>query len=87
MRVFAIIALLALAGCTEATASRVNIDDRTFRIEGPGIPGGSDAPNRRMAARLCPSGYRVLDSIDRRNTPDNYRDEFGVFTIWTIRCI
>jgi hypothetical protein len=85
MRRFAMIALLALAVCTQATASR--IDDRTFRIEGPGIPGGSDAADRRMAARLCPNGYRVLDSIDRRNTPDNYRDESGVFTIWTIRCI
>lgn len=85
MRVFAMIALLALAACTEATASR--IDNRTFRIEGPGVPGGSDAPNRRMAARLCPGGYRVLHSIERRNTPDGYRDEPGVFTNWTIRCI
>jgi hypothetical protein len=87
MRVFAMIALLALAACTQATASSVGIDDRTFRVEGPGIPGGSDAPNRRTAARLCPNGYRVLDSIERRNTPDNFRDESGVFTIWTIRCI
>jgi len=85
MRVFVMIALLALAACTEATGSR--IDDRTFRVEGPGIPGGSDAPNRRLAARLCPNGYRVLDSIDSRNTPDTHRDEPGVFTIWTIRCI
>ena len=85
MRVFAIIALLALAACTEATASR--IDNRTFRVEGPGIPGGSDAPNRRIAARLCPNGYRVLDITERRNSPDGYRDAPGVFTNWTIRCI
>ena len=85
MRVFAMIALLALAACTEATADR--IDDRTFHIEGPGIPGGSDVPTRRTAARLCPNGYRVLDSIERRNSPDGYRDENGVFTNWTIRCI
>lgn len=85
MRLFAVIALLALAACTQATASRV--DDRTFRIEGPGTPDGSTAPNRRMAARLCPEGYRVIDSISRRNTPDGYRDEPGVFTNWTIRCI
>jgi hypothetical protein len=85
MRVLAIIVLLALAACTEATASR--IDNRTFRIEGPGIPGGSDAPNQRAAARQCPNGYRVLDSIENRNSPDNYRDESGVFTIWTIRCL
>ncbi|HEV2336518.1 MAG TPA: hypothetical protein VGS13_13535 [Stellaceae bacterium] len=86
MRVFAMIALLALAACTEATATA--IDNRTFRVDGPGIPGGSDAPNRRTAARLCPSGYRVLDSVDRRNTPDNFSDQTGsTFTIWTIRCI
>ena len=85
MRVFAMIALLALAACTQSTASR--IDDRTFRIEGPAIPGGSDAPNQRLAARLCPNGYRVLDSVERRNTPDNFQDEFGIFTIWTIRCV
>jgi hypothetical protein len=85
MRVFAMIALLALAACTEATASR--IDNRTFRVEGPGIPGGSDAPNRRTAARLCPNGYRVLDSTESRNSPDSYRDESGVFSTWTIRCL
>ncbi len=86
MRVLAVIALLALAACSQATVSR--LDNRTFRIEGPGVPGGSDAPNRRMAARLCPNGYRVLDSIERRNTPDGYRDDIGsVFTNWTIRCI
>jgi hypothetical protein len=85
MRVFAMIALLGLAACTQATASR--IDDRTFRVEGPGIPGGSDASTRRTAARLCPNGYRVLDSIERRNSPDGFRDEAGVFTNWTIRCI
>lgn len=86
MRFFAIIALFALAACTEATASRV--DDRTFSIQGPGIPGGSDAPDRRLAARLCPNGYRVIDSTVRRNSPDGYMDDIGsVFTNWTIRCI
>lgn len=85
MRPFVIIALLALAGCTQATASR--IDDRSFEIRGPGIPGGSDMPNRRLAEQLCPGGYRVLESITRRNTPDGYRDEPGDFTNWKIRCI
>lgn len=85
MRWFVMIAVVALAACTQATASRV--DDRTFRIEGPGIPGGSDAPNRRLAERLCPKGYRVVDNITRRNSPDGYRDEPGEFTNWTIRCI
>ena len=77
--------LLALAACTQAAASRV--DDRTFKIEGPNVPGGSDTPNKRLAARLCPNGYRVLDAITRRNTPDGYRDELGNFTNWTIRCL
>ena len=77
--------LLALAACTQASASRV--DARTFKITGPGIPGGSDVPNQRLATRLCPNGYRVIDSITRHNTPDGYRDEYGDFTNWTIRCL
>ena len=85
MRGFLLLAILALAGCAQAAASR--IDDRTFKIEGPGLPSGSDAPNRRVAARLCPNGYRVLDSIERRNTPDGFALEEGVYTNWTIRCL
>ena len=85
MRVIAVLALLALVGCTQATASRV--DNQTFRIEGPGMPGGSTAPNRQLAQRLCPGGYRVINSVERRNTPDGYADMPGVFTNWTIRCI
>lgn len=77
--------LLLTAACTQATANRV--DDRTFSIEGPGIPGGSTVPNERMARRICPKGYRVLDQEVRRNTPDGYSEEPGVFTNWTIRCI
>jgi hypothetical protein len=92
MRRFAFIALLApaLAACTQATAipAANRVDDRTYSIHGPGIPGGSDAPNRRLAERLCPNGYRVLDSVVRRNSPDGYSDQIGDdFTNWTIRCI
>jgi hypothetical protein len=85
MRLLIAAALLALTACTEASSSR--IDDRTFRIEGPGLPSGSDGPNQRVAARLCPKGYQVIDHVERRNTPDGLRDEQGVFTKWTIRCI
>jgi len=85
MRLPFILAILALAGCTEAAATR--IDARTFRIDGPGLPAESTTPNRRIAERLCPSGYRVLDHIVRRNTPDGIRDEPGMFTDWTIRCL
>ena len=85
MRRLLLLAILALAACTQATASR--LDNRTFRIEGPGLPSGSDAPNRKLAAQLCPEGYRVVDQIERRNSPDGIRDEPGVFTNWTIRCL
>jgi hypothetical protein len=40
-----------------------------------------------MARRICPNGYRVLNEEVRRNTPDGYSEEPGVFTNWTIRCI
>ena len=85
MRTPAISALLLLAACTEASVSRV--DSRTFVIESGGIPGGSEAPNRRLAERVCPGGYRVVDQAVHRNTPDRAADEPGVFTNWTIRCL
>ncbi|HTT81416.1 MAG TPA: hypothetical protein VMF86_17240 [Stellaceae bacterium] len=91
MRYVALFALLALAACTQATftpASSSRVDNRTFVINGPGIPGGSIAPNKRLAERLCPNGFRVLDSVVRRNSSDGYADEIGdTFTNWTIRCL
>jgi len=85
MRRFALAALLAvssaaLAACSQSVASR--IDERTFRIEGPEIPGGSNVPNQRTAAKMCPRGYRVLDE-------SQHRGEFqtGFATVWTIRCL
>ena len=80
-----LLAMLALAGCTQADASR--LDARTWRIEGPGLPSQSSAPNQRLAQRVCPDGYRVLDETVHRNTPDGNRDEPGLFTNWTIRCL
>ena len=71
---------IALAGCAQSFASR--IDERTFRIEGPEIPGGSDVPNQRMAAKLCPRGYRVLE--ESRQKLDY---QAGLSTLWTIRCL
>ena len=85
MRASLLIAALALAGCTESSISR--IDSRTFLIESAGIPGGSEAPNRRLAERVCPGGYRVVDKTVHQGTPDRARDEPGVFTNWTIRCL
>jgi hypothetical protein len=85
MRPLAIVALLALASsalaaCSQSYASRV--DERTFNIEGPQVPGGSDAPNRRLAEKLCPRGYRVLDESRRKPEADAQ-----IQTFWTIRCL
>jgi hypothetical protein len=85
MRAPLLLALFLLAACTESTASRV--DDRTFRVEGPGVPGGSEGPNRRLANRLCPKGYRVVDSESHKGGPDRVVDDDNTMKVWTIRCI
>ena len=85
MRPLLLLAMLLLAACTEATASRV--DERTFRIEGPGMGIITDAPNRRVATRICPKGYRVIDSETHKGGPDRATDESNTMTIWTIRCL
>jgi hypothetical protein len=85
MRSAIFLVALLLAACTEATASRV--DDRTFRIEGPELGVASDAPNQRLANRLCPKGYRVLDSRSHKGGPARATDSTDITTTWTIRCI
>jgi hypothetical protein len=85
MRPFAVLTLLTLAStglaaCSQSYASRV--DDRTYRIEGPEVPGGSDTPNRRLADKLCPHGYRVVE--ESRRKPDTNSQ---IQTFWTIRCL
>lgn len=87
MRILLLLALLLpLSACIQPTLSK--IDYRTYKIESGGIPGGSDAPNRRLAERVCPGGYRVLDQSSHQNSPDRARDEIGdVFTTWTVRCL
>jgi hypothetical protein len=86
MRFVSVLPLLVLAGCIQPTISK--IDYRTYRIESGGIPGGSDAPNRRLAEQVCPSGYRVVDEASHQNTPDRARDDIGnTFTTWTVRCL
>jgi hypothetical protein len=83
---FVLFPALLTTACTESSISKV--DSRTFVIESPGIPGGSDAPNRRLAERACPGGYRVMEQTSHQNTPDRARDYIGVvFTNWTIRCL
>jgi hypothetical protein len=73
------LALLALTACSESQSSR--IDYRTYLIEGPPMPGGETGPNRRLANRLCPNGFRLLDESRKRDA------EVGVSIMWTIRCI
>ena len=83
-----ILLALVLAACTEASASRV--DERTFRVEGPEMGIDTDAPNRRLANRLCPKGFRVLDSASHKGGPDRAHyspGDAGSTTVWTIRCI
>jgi len=85
MPALATLALLLPAACTEASVSRV--ESRTFLIESGGIPGGSEGPSRRLAERVCPGGYRVMDQTVHRNTLDRTFEEPGVFTNWTIGCL
>ncbi|MGE3783562.1 MAG: hypothetical protein AB7H71_12550 [Alphaproteobacteria bacterium] len=85
MRSVALLAVLLLAACTEATASRV--DERTFKIQGPELGTASDVPNQRLANRLCPKGYRVLDSRSNKGGTDRVTDSTDIMTTWTIRCI
>ena len=75
-----------LACCT-AQSQATKVDDRTFKIEGPGVPGGADAPNRRLAERVCPGGYRVLDSQRFKESGGDFGDVHDIHTNWTIRCL
>jgi hypothetical protein len=76
----------ALACCNPMQSSATKIDDRTFRIEGPGVPGGADAPNRRLAERVCQGGYRVLDSTRHKEGCADGCDA-AISTSWVIRCL
>jgi hypothetical protein len=74
------ILILAVAGCTQTKVSK--LDYRTYKVQDAGVPGGSTAPDRRAAAELCPSGYRVLDELRRK-----WEDQSDLSTTWTIRCL
>jgi hypothetical protein len=92
MRYWLVLSLVILAGCTRATASKVDAD--TYRVQGPSIVGGSSGPDRELAQQICPKGYRVLneDSLaggyslsDRGAHAD--MENAGTSTTWTIRCL
>jgi hypothetical protein len=78
---------LALTCCAALQASAVKVDDRTFKVEGPGVPGGAEAPNRRTAERVCPGGYRVLDSTRSKLGSGDGGGDATISTIWMIRCL
>jgi hypothetical protein len=84
-RIVVVLSALLLAACTEAEANKIG--ERTFRIEGPAMGPISDAPNKRLAARLCPNGYRVLDSQSHRGGADRVTSDSDTMTVWTIRCL
>ena len=84
MRPLLFLALLVVAACSEASISRV--DSRTYTIESAGYP-AARTPRTGGWPSGSAGGYRVVDQTVHRNTPDRARDEPGVFTNWTIRCL
>jgi hypothetical protein len=88
MRYFLPLAALALTACAGNDAQMTRIDARTFKIESPEIPGGSAAPNRRLAQQLCPNGYRLLNEDAHKGGPDRaIYDQQNITTIWFVRCL
>jgi hypothetical protein len=88
MRYLLPLTALALAACAGNDAQMTRIDARTFKIESPEIPGGSTAPNRRLAQQLCPNGYRLLDQNAHKGGPDRVDfQEQNITTIWFVRCL
>ena len=93
MRYWPLLLLAMLAACSQATASK--IDARTFSINGPVVAGGSDGPDQRLADKICPKGYRIVDhnrfvggatSLSDRGAHADTENQ-GASTNWTIRCL
>jgi len=82
-----VLAHVGLVSCAALSSSATKLDDRTFKIEGPGVPGGADAPNRRTAERLCPGGYRVLDRQRFKESSPEFGGDASTYTNWVIRCL
>ena len=74
-----------ILSCSTDTSSR-KTEDRTYTIEGSAVPGGADAPDRVLAERVCPGGYRVVDSTKHKegNTDGSVA---AISTTWVIRCL
>ncbi|HTZ35527.1 MAG TPA: hypothetical protein VMB84_05840 [Stellaceae bacterium] len=79
---------VAVVACTPDQSVATRIGDRTYRIISPEVPGGAEAPNRRLADHLCPGGYRKLEEESHKGGPDRVDwYEHNVTTVWTIKCI
>jgi hypothetical protein len=88
MRYLLPLAVFTLAACAGNEAQMTRIDSRTFKIESPDVPGGSTAPNRRLAQQLCPNGYRLLNQDAHKGGPDRaFADDPNITTIWVVRCL
>jgi hypothetical protein len=81
------VAAAMLAGCAQSQSDFTRIGERTFRIESPPIPGGATGPNQRLAQQLCPSGFRLMDSVSHKGGADRAIQEDNTTTIWVVRCI
>jgi len=82
-----VLAQVGIVSCAPLSSSAMKLDDRTFKIEGPGVPGGANAPNRRTAERVCPGGYRVLDQQRFKESSSGLGSDSAVYTNWVIRCL
>jgi hypothetical protein len=82
-----VLAQVGLVSCAAQSSSASKLDDRTFKIEGPGVPGGAEAPNRRTAERVCPGGYRVLDQQRFKANSGEFAGDSTTYTNWVIRCL
>jgi hypothetical protein len=88
MRYVFVLAAVLLAGCAEGQSEASRIGERMYRIVSPEVPGGAEGPNRRLAAQLCPNGYRKLDEDQHKGGPDRVDwYEHNITTIWTIKCL
>jgi hypothetical protein len=82
----AVLLLLVPGMLSCSTNSSSSKPDRTYTIEGSAVPGGAEAPDRVLAERVCPGGYRVIDST--RHKEGNTDGSVGaISTTWVIRCL
>ena len=86
MRHLLVLGLLALAGCTEASATRVS--EGTYTIESPPCFTCGTGTNERLATKVChDKGYYIVSSESHKGGSDRATDETNPITVWKIHCI